>query len=83
MQLSNKAIEAVKSGSKINAIKIVREESGMGLKDAKEFVETYIDTHPDVKQLLMKNSALSLPSVSTVVVLICIAVIVYYFMFGK
>jgi ribosomal protein L7/L12 len=37
--LSKKAVELVRQGKKIQAIKLVREHTGMGLKEAKEEVE--------------------------------------------
>lgn len=51
------AIAALKAGSKIEAIKIVREQQGVGLKEAKEIVETYIEATPVIRQQLSAASA--------------------------
>ncbi len=35
----------LKNGNKIEAIKLVREETGLGLKESKDFVESLVDSH--------------------------------------
>ncbi|MDQ8038650.1 MAG: hypothetical protein REI12_14610 [Pedobacter sp.] len=47
--LSPKAQEAARAGRLIDAIKIVRAETGMDLKDSKDAVEAFLKTHPPVK----------------------------------
>jgi ribosomal protein L7/L12 len=39
------AIKLLESGNKIEAIKLIREQSGSGLKEAKEFVDSLVDEH--------------------------------------
>ena len=39
--------EALRKGSKIEAIKIYREATGVGLKEAKEQVETIVSQNPE------------------------------------
>lgn len=39
MQLSSRVKEQLKKGNKIEAIKILREETGIGLKEAKELID--------------------------------------------
>ncbi|MCB0358969.1 MAG: ribosomal protein L7/L12, partial [Bdellovibrionales bacterium] len=43
------AVNALSQGSKIGAIKIVREAHCIGLKEAKEVVERFIDSRPDIQ----------------------------------
>lgn len=43
-QLPFAAISAIENGKKLEAIKIVREETGLGLKEAKDLVEQYAKT---------------------------------------
>jgi ribosomal protein L7/L12 len=83
MQISARAIDALKQGSKIEAIKIVREETGMGLKEAKETVERHLDGDPELKTQMREKNARALPSLSTLTIVICILVIVYYFAFDR
>jgi len=47
--LSEAAISALQRGNKIEAIKLVREELGLGLKEAKDEVEDYLRTQPSLK----------------------------------
>jgi ribosomal protein L7/L12 len=43
------AIAALNRGSRIEAIKIVREENDLGLKEAKDLVDSYIAGREDLK----------------------------------
>lgn len=45
-ELSIAAISALHRGNKIEAIKIVREERNIGLKEAKDAVEDYVRSQP-------------------------------------
>ena len=47
--LPGAAIAALHQGRKIEAIKVVRETTGLGLKDAKNLVESYISSRPDLQ----------------------------------
>lgn len=55
MDFPTEALTALQRGSKIEAIKVVREARGCGLKEAKEAVEEFIDSRPDI-QLRMKEA---------------------------
>jgi hypothetical protein len=48
MQLSDEVIESLSRQQKIEAIKLLREETGMGLAEAKKAVEEYMQTHPEL-----------------------------------
>jgi hypothetical protein len=43
------AVAALNAGRKIDAIRIVRETQGIGLKEAKELVDSYVALHPDLQ----------------------------------
>ncbi len=43
------AIAALGLGKKIDAIKVVRRESGTDLKDAKDLVEAYVRSNPELQ----------------------------------
>ena len=45
-ELSENVLAAIKSNRKIDAIKLLREEQGLDLKEAKDIVDTYIANHP-------------------------------------
>ncbi len=47
--LSPAAISALARGNKVEAIKLVREERRLGLKEAKDLVEEYLRTDPSAQ----------------------------------
>ena len=50
--LSAAAIAALRQGNKIEAIKLVRREKGLELKEAKDLVDTYVRSDPDLQASL-------------------------------
>ncbi len=42
IQLDSEVIDAIEAGQKIQAIKVLRSQTGIGLKEAKNTVENYI-----------------------------------------
>lgn len=46
------AIPALEQGHTIEAIKIIREERGLGLKESKDLVDAYLRSRPDLKRRL-------------------------------
>ena len=47
-RLSEAVVACIESGRKIEAIKLLREESGVGLAEAKQAVDAYVRRHPAV-----------------------------------
>ena len=54
--LSAEVINALNEGRKIEAIKLLRLEKNMGLKEAKEAVELFIESDPVIKEKIRQNS---------------------------
>ena len=50
---------ALLKGNKIEAIKIVRRDRGVDLKDAKDIVERYVATHPALQMQIENVQSLS------------------------
>jgi len=77
------AIAAMRTGNKIEAIKTVRAELGLGLKEAKDAVEAYERAHPSART----NKALMHGDPSArrtwLLVIIAIAVLVGCYWFFK
>lgn len=48
-QIPGDALAALERGSKIEAIKHVRMERNVGLKDAKDIVEEFLRSHPEIE----------------------------------
>lgn len=81
LQLPSEAISELYAGNKISAIKYVRECNRIGLKDAKDFVENYIDKNPDVKSAINAAQAKSFREFMRwlVPVILLTGLCVYYF----
>ena len=79
MNFTQAVIDEIKQGKKIQAIKLLREEKGVGLKEAKIAVETYISTHPEIKEAFESNTSEGLSQermLQIVILVIAIAVFV-------
>jgi len=49
-QLSAAAMAALQRGNKIDAIKLARQETGLGLKEAKDVIDAYIASNPALQE---------------------------------
>jgi ribosomal protein L7/L12 len=56
VQLSGAAIDALQQGKVIEAIKLVRTEHALGLKEAKDVVDAYVRNHPELQDALTRAS---------------------------
>ena len=82
--LPDEAISALQRGSKIEAIKSVRIAHRVGLKEAKETVERYIDRTPSVKsRMAAANSENAKDALRWVAIIGALGVMVYYFYAGS
>jgi hypothetical protein len=74
------AVAALHRGNKIEAIKLVREAQGIGLKEAKDLVEQFLRTDPAVQASFAQMRAQSGgSSLRWWVIVIGIAALVLYF----
>ena len=55
--LSNAAVELLWRGDVIGAIKVVRVERNLGLKEAKDLVDAYIRSQPSLRQKMDEAQA--------------------------
>ena len=79
--LPSGAISALERGSKIEAIKCVRVTYGVGLKEAKEIVEHYIELNPSTKKRMAAATADSTRhALGWVFTLFAFAMVAYYFL---
>lgn len=51
------AVAALHQGLKIDAIKITRSATGLGLKESKELVDAYVANHPDLSRAVAEVQA--------------------------
>ncbi|MFT5447513.1 MAG: hypothetical protein ACI9DC_002688 [Gammaproteobacteria bacterium] len=56
--LPSEVVEAIHEGRKIDAIKLLREARGLGLKETKHEVDAYMRLHPSVRQLRSNSNGL-------------------------
>lgn len=74
-ELPAEAVAALARGSKIEAIKAVREASHVGLKEAKQIVEDYVDRHPAMKSRMAAANAQSAQGVLKWLAVIAVAIL--------
>ena len=78
------AIEALRRGNKIEAIKLVRLERNNGLKEAKDAVEDYLRTQPALLQQLNISQARGREGfIRWLVVVLLVLAAVAYIYFNK
>ena len=82
MQVPAEAVEALKRGNKIEAIKLTRASTGMGLKDAKDAVEAVIADDAAIRMAYESNAPATSGSCLPVVVAVLVTVAVLYLIFG-
>ena len=77
-ELPHEALIALRSGELIDAIKITREKTGLGLKESKDLVDRYLDTHPNeqvfIQEQLAQRSRSGIQFLVTVLFLIAMLV---------
>jgi len=78
-KLPEEALAALESGKKIEAIKSVRISFNIGLKEAKEMVEEYIETDPELKQRISTANNKAAQSAFSGLLLIAVFVLVVYY----
>ena len=82
--LSSAAIAALENGSKIEAIKQVRIERRVSLKDAKDIVEQFLDRSPELQNRMRAvNREQGRRGLAWIVVIAVIALIAYCFHVGQ
>jgi ribosomal protein L7/L12 len=79
--LSNAAVELLWRGDVIAAIKVVRAERNLGLKEAKDLVDAYIRSQPSLRQKMEQAQAEMWQKLKRglIVGLIFVAVAAYFF----
>jgi hypothetical protein len=81
--LSPNVIDAIRRGNKIDAIRLLRDQTGMGLKEAKDAVEGYELAHPAPASTSPGEMQQSGGSGLRWIALLAVAAIVAYFLFRR
>lgn len=83
-ELPPQAIAALEQGRKIKAIKCTRAALGVGLKEAKEIVEQFIEKRPDVRnRLVSANAGNARIALKWLLIIILCGLIIYYMSGGS
>ncbi len=81
-ELPPEAMAALARGSKIDAIREVRFARSVGLKEAKEMVEEYLEGHPAAQGKMNEANAGSVKVAAGLSVLVAVAGALLWFLFG-
>lgn len=76
--LPQAALSALQQGRKIEAIKLVREVEGLGLKEAKDRVEAYVAGDPILKERLAAESSSGRRGCLIAVAVLVLGVIIFF-----
>ena len=81
--LPEMAVEALERGNKIQAIKIVALQKKIGLKQAKEEVETYLALHPRLAAKLQREAVTVRPAqMFRLILFVILAGLIYLWLTG-
>jgi ribosomal protein L7/L12 len=82
--LPSTVVSALSKGEKIEAIKLLREARGIGLKEAKDIVEEYVETHPELSRQLAAAQGEMLKSfLRGLIAVAALSAAAYWFFFVK
>ena len=82
-ELPAEAVAALQRGNKIEAIKIVRMERKIDLKDAKDTVEAYVASQPALQASMTKAERVGTAALLRWVVIIVLAGLIAYHLLAK
>lgn len=72
------AIAALESGNKVEAIKHVRTGNNFSLKEAKDFIDTYVEKTPEVKTQYAQKKRINVSDTGWLIIAV-VVVGIYYF----
>lgn len=80
-QLPVAALTALRQGNKIEAIKVIREQQGIGLKEAKDRVDDYLNSQPARQSSVASaQSEAKRRSLLWLALIVAISLLAYYFL---
>lgn len=77
LNLSETVTSTIQSGRKIDAIKALREETGLDLKDAKDAVDTYIRANPHLAAPVGANTGSSFGRLVIIGIIVAAIIAIY------
>ena len=79
--LSGPVVEALWKGKKIQAIKLLRQEQSLDLKEAKDAIDQYVQTHPALQRKMSLQQSEALRNLLLMVMIVFAFLIMYYYYF--
>ena len=80
--LPPEAIAALESGNKVEAIKCIRADNNLSLKEANDHIEAYLEQTPAVNDQLRESKARKISDMGWLIIAV-VVVGIYYFIVGK
>lgn len=77
------AVDAIRRGNRIEAIKIVREIRLLGLKEAKDQVDAYVNAHPEVSGSARGTAEAGAPWLPWLVALVATMLLGYFYYYKR
>ena len=82
-QMSTAVLAALHQGNKIEAIKIIRQERNIGLKEAKDAIEDYMRSQPALQLTYSATQAEHKRSLARWLIVVVVLVVVGYYFLTK
>ena len=81
LEIPHEALQALRAGQLIDAIKITRKKTGLGLKESKDLIEQYLKDHPQEQALIQEQLAQRSRGGIKIIVLMMfiLAILIWYF----
>jgi len=79
--LPSSVVSALSQGKKIEAIKLLREAYGIGLKEAKDLVDEYEESRPELSMGLADSQRVSTRGIFNWIVVLAVALLACYWWF--
>ncbi|RUP37161.1 MAG: 50S ribosomal protein L7/L12 [Acinetobacter sp.] len=78
LEIPHEALQALRAGQLIDAIKITRKKTGLGLKESKDLIEQYLKDHPQEQALIQEQLAQRSRGGVKIFILILIVFIIWW-----
>ena len=83
MTIPSEAIDALRRGNKIEAIKLTREQTGLGLKESKDAVEQVLASDAAIREAYQARAPKGQGCLPVIIVLLLMFAALYYWFFGN
>ncbi len=78
IKISENVLSLLRKGKKIDAIKVLRQETGLGMKDSKEMVEKVLSENTEVNEIYSANTKEAVRKFFFVVSILILIYLIFY-----